>query len=148
MISICIGAVRMRTAENWTAARDMLRRDINDFYPRFGNPHAQRMKDAELAQLNKALDGGWLVTSGIGASFNALRYAREGEHGLIPGQLAIIRDYSNGSRYAWTVDVKCKLTAVNPDTHKATVTITGNSVQFTRWESITVPSSFLRFREK
>ena len=150
MISICIGAVRVATAQGWDDAREILRKDIEEVYPRFSlieGPSA-RAKAAELRRLEAEPDGGWLVTSGPAASFNTMRWAREGEHGLTAGKLAIIRDYSNGNRYAWTVNVKCKIKAVDHKARKATVQITGNSVQFERHDLVTLPFTFLAYREK
>lgn len=149
MISICLGYVRIaeiRDSTDWHSARARLRDDIYRTYPSFNGPDlAMRHKADELANLAKAPAGGLLVTSGQWASMDCLRYAQEGKRGLTAGDLACVHMHSNGSS-DYTIDVKCKITAIDGIGHRATVRVTGDSIQFTRGEKITIPSTFLRPR--
>jgi len=144
-VSILIGYVRIAVAETWADACRILREDIKRTYPQFMNEHAQRHYEYELGQLSLAPDHGMLMTSGSWAWPGTTRVAIEGETGIAAGHLATVREYSNGS-YGYTVDVKCKVLSIDGSSHRATVRITGDSLQFTRRQVITMPGSFLRPR--
>ena len=144
-VSILIGHVRIATAGTWADACRILKEDIERTYPLFMNEHAKRHYEHELSQLSCGPDHGMLMTSGSWAWADTTRLAIEGEHGITAGQLATVRDYSNRS-CDYTVDVKCKVLSVDGASHKATVRITGDSLQFTRGQVITMPASFLRPR--
>jgi hypothetical protein len=151
-VSICIGYVRVASAATWREAMAALRADITGSRSRMTlirNPLAEQRDMEELAAVDRGPDeGGYLVTSGSWAWMDTQRWARAGEHGLTGGSLALVHDYSNGNRYEWTIDVLCKIIAVDGPAHKATVRITQHdSAQFTRGDVVTLPASFLRPRK-
>jgi hypothetical protein len=143
-ISICLGYVRIADAETWAQAQEFLRREICDSYPVYPAPGIAEWKERELSAAAAGPDPrGMLVTSRTGTGMAELRWAREGEHGLTAGDLAVIHDFRHRNRDIWTIDVKCRITAVTGRTHRADVQVTGESQQFTRHERITLPVTFL-----
>lgn len=145
MISIMYGFVRVDQAETWPAAKTALRKHILAVYgeaPVTSGSTAHR--DAQLVAVAGKPVNGLLMTSSTGAWANTTRYAQEGMHGVSAGDLCYVRDHSNGRR-DWTINVKAKILDVGPVF--ARVRITGESYQFERGATLTIPLSFLRPRK-
>jgi hypothetical protein len=153
-ISITVGCVRVATVYTWTSAIYALRRMINDAYMPNGRltflplrPDLQRHMDHELDQVTAGPVDGMIVASGPWSWGDSVRSAREGDHGLEAGNLAILRDVPNGHQNAWTISVKCKIIAITGDSHRVTVRVTDRSaIQFTPGEIVTVDASRTRRR--
>jgi hypothetical protein len=147
-VSILYGYCRVATAANWADARELLRAHLDTVHAHYArterSDHFYEMECGRIA-LNRIEDG-FLFTSPRGTFFDVTRYAREGRHGIVPGDLAIIQDCPNGHYGWWTIAVKCKVISIGP--LEATVKITGDSSQFTRGETRSIPLSFLRPRAK
>jgi hypothetical protein len=143
-ISIVLGNIRIGTADSWTEARQLLREDIEGSYPMFGGDLARQHYAYERDMLTTEPVNGLLMTSGTWAWASTMRYAQEGMHGLSAGSLADIRDYNHGSLGWWTVSVKCKIISVTG--HSVTARITGESVQFRRGQTVTIPSTYFARR--
>jgi hypothetical protein len=144
MISILYGFVRVDQAETWPAAKAALRKHILAAYheaPVTEGSVANR--DEQLARAAGQPGNGLLMTSGPRAWVNTMRCAHEGTHGLTAGDLCLLRNYSNGHR-DWTINVKAKILAIGPTF--AHIRITGESCQMRRYETRSVPLSFLRPR--
>ena len=139
MISIVYGSVRVAEAGTWPEARGRLREQINamyDYWPQ--TEGAQKARESELARVT-------LPPLAEVMTISRYLYAAEGGGGLTAGDLAYVHDFPNGSLgYGWTINVKCKILSIGP-VH-ATVRITGDSIQFMRGETRSVPLSCLRRR--
>lgn len=146
-ISVCYGYVRVAMAASWADARVLLRAHLDamrNHLPRCDR--GDRFYEDECARAALSpVDGGFLVTSAPGRTWmDTMRYAREGVHGITAGDLAYVQDYSNGRGW-WTIAVKCKVVEVGPV--YATVRITGESCQFRRHQTISLPLCYLRPRK-
>lgn len=148
-ISIVYGYVQMGRALHWQMAREEL---VKSVYAMFGRPttgigsvaiartrHLERARTAPVEEYPAGQHWIWLADAG-----HTVWCAQEGDHGLTAGDLAIAHDCTNGARYAWTIDVKCRIVAV--DGRRARIKITGESVQFTRGQETTVGIEMLKPR--
>lgn len=152
-ISITVGAVRVRTVHNWPAARTVLRRMVNDAYLPNGGltfrplPHnLERDLSAILATIEAGPLNGLIIAS-AGADPSYVRVAQEGEHGLTVGDLCYLQDCPNGNYGWWTIRVKAKITAVDPDSGRVTARVTDWSAsQFTHGEIAVVHADRVRPR--
>jgi hypothetical protein len=145
-ISVMFGYVRVATAGSWADARVLLRAHLDAVHSHFARTERgdeSYERECGRIALNR-VEGGFLFTSAPGTFFDATRYAREGLHGITPGDLVIVQDYSNRYNF-WTIAVKAKVLSVGP--LEAIVRITGDSSQFTRGETRSIPLSFLRPRK-
>ncbi len=153
-VSVCIGAVRVAQLPGWDDAIAWLRADITRQYrpngPMSSPGHIALAREAaELREVDAGPQNyhgrGTLTTNSPWAWGGSLRYAVDGEHGLAAGDLAILRDVTNG-RSSWTIDVKCRITHVDAESHRVTVRVTGDSAQFARGEITTVYAASIRRR--
>jgi hypothetical protein len=144
-ISVVYGHVRVAQAGSWAEARTLLREHVDELYDRIPGDIARQTQERVQGRVALAPvdDDGWLWVSDVRKTAH---YAREGAHGLTTGDLCIVHEFTNGSRNWWTVDVKAKIVSVGPV--GVTVRITGESVQFDRYSTVTVPLSFIRPRAK
>jgi hypothetical protein len=142
-VSVVYGHVRVGTAVSWADARELLAAHVDELYGRIPGDFARQSQErvAGRAALAPVVDG-WLWVSDVRKTQH---YAREGRHGLAAGDLAIVHEFTNGSRNWWTVDVKAKIVSVG--TVGVVVRITGESCQFDRYSTVTVPLSFIRPRK-
>lgn len=141
MISVVFNHVRLAYVPSWDEARAALRNSI--MYGCWGNPEDWR-RDLLRKVDEEPVNGRITVSARAGDH----RFAADGEHGLIFGDLACVHDYPNGfSR--WTVHVKCKVLSV---THAGVqVRITSrNAIQFSAGDALMVPVTkvFPRGHEK
>jgi hypothetical protein len=152
-ISITVGCVRVNTIYTWSGASAYLRRMITDAYMPNGRmtflplrDDLQRSMDQELAQVSAGPQNGLIVATAPGR-FGPVRAAQAGEVGLTAGDLCHVRDYPNGHLGGWTINVKCKIIAVNPDSHMVTVRVTDQSaIQFRPGQIVTVHPDVIRRR--
>jgi hypothetical protein len=145
VISIVYGSVRVATAGSWADARVLLSAHVDAIYSRIPGDWARQTHERVQGRvaLGAVDDRGWLWVSDL---HKTQHYAAEGRHGLTTGDLCIVHEFTNGNRYSWTIDVKAKIVSVGPV--GVVVRITGESVQFDRYSTVTVPLSFIRPRAK
>jgi hypothetical protein len=152
-ISITVGCVRVDTVYSWSGAICALRTMIRDAYMPNGRmtflplrPELQRSMDQELAQVAAGPQDGLIVATAPGR-WGPVRAAHAGEVGLAAGDLCHIRDYPNGHLGGWTINVKCKIIAVNPSSGMVTVRVTDQSaIQFRSGAVVTVHPDVIRRR--
>lgn len=142
LISIVYGSVRVATAGSWADARVLLGEHVDALYSRIPGDCARQARERVSGRAALApVDDGWLWVSDPGKTPH---FAREGRHGLTVGDLCVVHEFTNGSRYYWTVDVKAKIVSVGPV--GVVVRITGESCQFERYSTVAVPLSSIRPR--
>jgi hypothetical protein len=147
-VSVVHGHVRIAQASGWADARGKLRTLIDDVYDSlYKTDRSDQYQEQERARAALGvIDHGMLFATERHAWADSMRYAIQGLYGVTIGDLAVVQDFHNGSRYAWTIAVKCKVTHITAT--QVTVRITGESLQFRRHSVITVPVSYIRPRRK
>lgn len=151
-ISIIYGHVQVGRAINWRDARKQLAESVYAFFGpcvtgigSVAEARARHLERAATAPVERTDRFAWIW---IGDPHRGgVWCAQEGDHGLRAGDLAIAHDAHEPGEYAWTVDVKCKILSVSG--RHATIEITtGEAVQFSRGEVVTVGVDVLRPRPK
>lgn len=153
-ISITVGCVRVNTVYTWSGAQASLRQMVNDAYlpngPMTFRPlrnNLERDLADILARISAGPQDGMIVASAPRTWGDSIRAAHAGEVGLAAGDLCHVRDVPNGSLGWWTINVKAKIIAVNPDSGRVTVRITDKSaVQFRPGQVVTVHADRIRRR--
>jgi len=145
VISILHGHVRIAMASDWQGARELLRAHVTALH--WSHPRTERGDEVyaeQLARIEGNPDMGYLLVSGSEAWASTRIFAMAGTYGVSAGDLCFVRDYRNGTQW-WTINVKAKLLSTSAT--EAVVRITGESLQFQRYEVRSIPLAYIARRK-
>lgn len=155
MFSVMYGAVRLSTADTWGEAQQALRESIEARIRHMPKGLGWEAWDAklraELAELSATADVRLTPHTSLWLSeWDGIVWRDDGKtYGVGIGDLCYVRDVPNGCLGGWTINVKAKIEGIYQYEYgpQVNVRITGESLQFRRYGSVSLAASNIRTRQ-